>query len=121
MDPSTIGEHVNQSADAVLISDSTGRIVFANSASGELFGYEADELIDANVNLLIPEVMREAHEKRMESYTANPQPRPFSKQPKGLHGRRKDGSVFPAEISLTPFGTGRQMTIMAMVRDISDR
>lgn len=121
MDSSTIGQHVIKSADAALISDTNGRIVFANAASGKLFGYHADELIGANVDQLIPETLREAHKKRLEEYTADSQARPFSKQPRGLFGRRKDGSVFPAEISLTPFGRGQEMTVMAMIRDISDR
>ena len=121
MDSSTIGQHVTKSADAALISDTKGRIVFANAASGKLFGYHADELIGANVDQLIPETLREAHQKRLEEYTADSQPRPFSKQPQGLFGRRKDGSIFPVEISLTPFGSGQEMTVMAMIRDISDR
>ena len=121
MDFPTIGQHVTKSADAALISDRTGRIVFANAASEKLFGYQTDELINANVDQLIPETMREAHQERLEKYAADSHPRPFSKQPQGLFGRRKDGSVFPAEISLTPLGSGQEMTVMAMIRDISDR
>lgn len=85
-----------------------------------MFGYSDGELIGAPVEILVPENLRETHERHREKYMASPQVRPMMS---GLHfsARRKDGSLFAAEISLGPVNAGRGTFFVSAVRDITDR
>src|SRR5437879_13039758 len=90
--------------DAILGVDADGRIVLVNAQAERLFGYSRDELIGEPVEILVPEGARADHPERRKSYLADPRTRPMGAG-RELAGRRKDGSEFPAEISLSAIET----------------
>jgi diguanylate cyclase (GGDEF)-like protein/PAS domain S-box-containing protein len=106
--------------DAMLVTDLDGRIVWANSQTEQLFGYVRTELAGQPVEILIPEGAREVHVAKRSGYARQPRHRDVGTALE-LYGRRKDGSVFPAEIGLSPLDTEDGMRVISTVRDISER
>jgi PAS domain S-box-containing protein len=106
--------------DAVVGVDSEGRIVLVNTQAERLFGYERDALMDQPIEVLVPEAARGVHPSRRLGYFADPTPRPMGAGMQ-LAGRRRDGSEFPAEISLSSFDTEDGVVVSAAVRDVTDR
>jgi hypothetical protein len=106
--------------DAMVIADSSGRIVFANRQVQTLFGYAADELVGQPIEALIPESYRGGHVHHRERYAANPHTRLMGAGLE-LFARRKDGVEFPVEISLSPLETPQGTLAIAAVRDITER
>jgi PAS domain S-box-containing protein len=106
--------------DAILEVDSQGKIVLINQTAEKMFGYSRDELMGLSVETLVPESMRAGHVGHRTSYAAHPQMRPMGTGLE-LRAQRRDGSLFPVEISLSPNpgeGGGR---VIALVRDITPR
>jgi len=106
--------------DAILEVDSQGRIVLINQTAEKMFGYSRDELMGLNVETLVPASMRAGHVAHRTSYTAHPQMRPMGTGLE-LHAQRKDGSLFPVEISLSPNPSEEGGRVIALVRDITAR
>jgi PAS domain S-box-containing protein len=106
--------------DAVVITDSEGRIVLVNAQTESLFGYTRDELLGHNVEMLLPESARERHVAHRIDYLADPRTRPMGVGLE-LAGKRKDGSEFPVDISLSAIETGEGRLLTAFVRDITER
>jgi PAS domain S-box-containing protein len=106
--------------DAMVIVDEAGRIVLVNSQTEQMFGYRRDELLGQSVEVLIPEGRRAGHAAFRESYFGEPVTRPMGSG-RDLAARRKDGSEFPAEISLSPLETEEGRLVSAAVRDITER
>ena len=106
--------------DAIVAADSTGRIKVVNSHTEDLFGYTRDELLAMSVDDLIPESMRVAHATHRERYQHRPWTRPMGHGLE-LFGRRRDGTDFPVDISLSPMPTETGILVIATVRDISER
>ena len=106
--------------DAMVIINQAGRVQFANAQTEQLFGWRADDLIGRPVELLIPERFRERHGEHRAEYFERPRLRPMG-QGLELFGRRRDGTEFPVEISLSPVETSDGILISAAIRDISAR
>ncbi|MGE0158754.1 MAG: PAS domain S-box protein [Gemmatimonadales bacterium] len=102
--------------DAMVIVDREGRIVRVNSHTEALFGYGAGELIGSPVELLVPAAQRQSHSERRDRYQEEPHRRPMGSGLE-LSGRRKDGTHFPVEISLSPVAGVDGPLVMAAVRD----
>lgn len=107
--------------DGILIVDEEGVIRQANSQIAEQFGYEAEELVGQEVEVLVPDRVRDLHVSERREYTGDPRARPMGVGLE-LFGRRKDGSEFPVEISLSPFhGEDDELRVIAIVRDVTER
>ena len=106
-------------AQGIVIVDRTGRVVMANPAMQKMFGY-GDELIGESVETLLPKTLHGAHEAHRGRYFQNPQTRPMGVG-LDLLARRKDGSEFYAEISLSHFPSAEGTLAVAFVTDISKR
>ena len=106
--------------DAIVSVDADGRIVLVNSQTEKMFGYSREELLGQPVEVLIPPRYNRAHIHHRSSYTASPTTRPMGIGLK-LAGRRKDGSEFPVEISLSPVRTQNGFCVMSIIRDITER
>jgi PAS domain S-box-containing protein len=106
--------------DAMVIVDRAGRIVLVNTPVVQLFGYAPDELIGQPVELLVPAQSAQAHRDHRRAYLADPHRRPMGSDLQ-LSGRRRDGSEFPVEISLSPAESEDGLLVIAAVRDISER
>ncbi|MEN3357709.1 MAG: hypothetical protein V7637_1691 [Mycobacteriales bacterium] len=106
--------------DAILGVEPSGRIALVNAQAERLFGYKREELVGQLVDILVPRAVRDAHAGHRIRYLADPTSRPMGA---GMHlsARRRDGSEFPAEISLSALRTEEGVLVSAAVRDITDR
>jgi PAS domain S-box-containing protein len=95
-------------------------MIQVNSPTEALFGYTRDELIGQGVEMLVPERQRPQHHLHRESFHSRPKIRRMGSG-LDLYGRRRDGSEFPVEISLSPVATGNGAIVLSVIRDISDR
>jgi two-component system, cell cycle sensor histidine kinase and response regulator CckA len=106
--------------DAIVAVDGAGTILQVNSQAEQLFGYNRDELIGQKVEMLVPATRREAHERHRDDFVRAPRVRRMGAG-LDLYARRKDGSEFPVEISLSPVPVKNGSLILSAIRDISDR
>jgi PAS domain S-box-containing protein len=116
-----LGAVLEAAPDAMLIVDGEGRISHVNSQVEALFGYARGELVDRNLEILLPERFRAAHPGHRLRYLSEPRNRLMGKAGVELHGRRKDGAEFPAEVSLSPLRWEGRLLIIAAVRDVTTR
>ena len=106
--------------DAIVAVDLDRVIRLVNYQTEVVFGYNRDELIGQPIEILIPERFTASHPEKFEGYVNNPSTRPMGSGLK-LSGKRKDGSEFPAEISLSPMESEDGMLIISTIRDVSQR
>ncbi len=104
--------------DAIVCVGSDGCIVTVNAQTTRLFGYTRDELLGAEMEMLLPETLSEMHRVHRADFHRNPQLRAMG-QGLSLSGRRRDGSLFPVEVSLAPDTSGADLTVIAAVRDVT--
>jgi len=106
--------------DAIIIVDEGGRIVIVNEQATHVFGFARDELLGQQIEMLLPEDVRVLHARHRVDYSRRPNRRPMGVG-LTLTGRRKDGSTFPAEISLSPIDSEEEQLVTSVVRDITER
>lgn len=107
--------------EGIIMVNERGEIIMINPQAGKLFGYEKEELRGKKIETLVPEKFRERHVQHRKGFHQNPHPRPMGGEDMALFGRRKDGSEFPVEISLTNYKTEAGMFVVAFIIDISLR
>src|SRR6185437_12446281 len=91
-----------------------------NAAAEQMFGYARGELLGLNVETLVPAAKRGGHAQHRASYSIHPKTRPMGTG-LVLEGQRKDGSLFPVEISLSPNWIDGALHVIASVRDVTER
>jgi PAS domain S-box-containing protein len=114
------GRLLDVAPDAMLVAEPDGRIVLANAKAEALFGYAVGDMRGLFVESLIPENRRAEYLQKRPAYAAQPVPRAMGSQGE-LTGLKKDGTTFPAEVSLSPFDTDHGILICCAVRDITAR
>jgi PAS domain S-box-containing protein len=104
--------------DAMVCVAAGGQIVLVNAQAERLFGYQRAELLGEPVEILVPDAARAMHPALRAGYDGAPRPMGAGTE---LSGRRRDGTMFPAEISLSAIDTGQGRLVTAAVRDITGR
>ncbi|MEZ4417690.1 MAG: PAS domain-containing sensor histidine kinase [Gemmatimonadota bacterium] len=107
------------SPDGIVIVRSDGTIAALNSRAAEQFGYAVEELVDTSIERLVPDDYRSAHLGQRMHFVEHPGWRPMGVGLE-LRGRKKDGTVFPVEIALSPVHAGGLGYVIAMVRDLTE-
>jgi PAS domain S-box-containing protein len=108
------------SPDAIVVTDSQGRITNLNAQAKRAFGYTGEELLGQVVETLIPERFRGGHPSHRQAYNAQPSLRPMGLGLE-LYGLRKDGTEFPVDIMLSSVETAEGRVTVSVIRDISER
>jgi PAS domain S-box-containing protein len=111
---------VEAAPNAMLMADPAGRIVLVNSQAERLFGYARSELVGRQVELLVPERLRDAHPRYRAGFVAAPQTRSMGAG-RDLFAVRKDGSEVPVEIGLNPIVMSDGTYVLSSVIDITER
>jgi PAS domain S-box-containing protein len=106
--------------DAIIEVDREGIICLLNAVTERLFGYHRSELLGQPVELLIPDTIRSIHRDHWAAFWANPSTRPMGRG-LPLFARRKDGTLLPVEISLSPVKYEDHFHVTAIIRDVTDR
>ncbi len=111
---------VDTAVDAIVVIDRTGTIRSVNHATERLFGYAAEELIGCNVKRLMPEPYAGQHDTYLANYlrTGNKKIIGIGRE---VVGQRKDGSVFPMDLSVGEACDGDEPVFIGIIRDITDR
>lgn len=107
-------------AQAIVVADQYGKLVMANPATEKMFGYSERELVGQSIEMLVPDDFRGQHVGLRDGYFRNPQNRPMGLG-RDLQARRRDGSTFDAEISLSYIHSAHGILAVAFVSDISRR
>lgn len=107
-------------SEGIIIVNQQQEIVASNEAAERMFGYNKNELLGENLNILLPKEFHESHPRDVDRFIERNMPRKMG-HGRDLHGRRKDNSVFPVEAGLNPFKLEDGSYVMALITDISVR
>ncbi len=106
--------------DAVILMDAAGKVLFANPAVYDVFGYTPDELTGENLEIIQPESLRGAHHRGMEGYLRAGERSMHGRAIETL-GRRRNGVEFPIEVSFSDMELDGQRRFVGFIRDITER
>jgi len=113
-------ELLDTAPDAMVVVGTDGTIAFVNVQTEKLFGYPRSEIVGRSLDLLVPERFRGGHKHHVDRFLAHPVTRPMGSG-LDLFGRRKDGTDFPIEVSLSPVHTEQGFWVSASIRDVTER
>ena len=111
---------VEAAPSAMVLVNESGEIEMVNRMAELRFGYSRAEMVGFNVDMLVPDAVRPHHAALRAGFAANAVSRPMGKDA-ALHGRRRDGSIFPVEIGLNTIETDGGMMVLAAIVDITER
>jgi len=117
---SDLARVIESAPDAMVVADAKDRIVLVNAETVRLFGYARPDLVGHDVEMLIPERFRERHRAKRAKFHLNGGKRVLGLDA-DVFGRRKDGTEFPAEVSVAPLVTSGGRLVVSMIRDLTDR
>jgi len=107
--------------DAVIAIDEDQRILFFNHGAEHIFGYQAEEVLGRPLDLLLPSRLSQAHRRHVRSFAAGPEIARLMGKRQEIFGRRKDGTEFPAEASISKLVRSGQTVFTAILRDVTER
>ena len=106
--------------EGIVLTDGSGNIVIMNPAAQRMFGYTENELTGKSIETLIPEKYRKGHVHQRTDFSKRPANRAMG-QNRDLHGRKKDGSELPIEVSLSHYKQDNELYVIAFIVDITKR
>lgn len=106
--------------DAMVIVGPDGRIMLANARTDQMFGYQREDLLGREIEMLIPPRLRGAHEGHRAGFFAKPSARRMGAGLQ-LWGQRCNGTPFPVDVSLSPLQTEQGVMVSAAIRDITQQ
>lgn len=106
--------------EGIVVTNSRGELIKVNPAAERMFGYKEGELLGKRVEVLVPDRYMNRHEKHRDNFSGNPHARAMGAG-FDLNGKRKDGSEFPVEISLSPYTFDGEKFVIGFVIDITLR
>ena len=108
--------------DAIISVNQDQRITLFNQGASRIFGYQAEEVIGHPLDVLLPERFAQAHHQYVKDYgDSGHQARRMATQRGEVRGRRKDGTEFPAEASISKLALGTETLFTVILRDITER
>lgn len=107
--------------DPIVVVNAKREMLLVNCQMEKVFGYGREELLGRTVEELVPNRFRESHVAHCADYFREPRTRTMGGSGLDLCARRKDGTEFPAEISLSTLETQQGQLVTAVIRDISER
>lgn len=111
---------INFATEGIILTNEKGKIILANPHAQLLFGYSETEMIGNRIEMLLPEAIRERHVGHVKDFHQKPSNRSMGAG-RDLYAKRKDGSVFPVEISLSYYHSGKEAFVIAFIIDITIR
>lgn len=111
---------VESALNAMILTDSSGKILVINKQTELLFGYGRNELIGEKIEILVPQRMKQHHPHHRQKFHDQPKARPMGAG-RDLFGVKKDGTEIPVEIGLNPVEKDGEMLVLASVIDITER
>ena len=111
---------VEGAPEAIIISNAKGLITLVNAETERVFQYGRDELIGQPIEILVPEALRNRHQKMRADYANEPRMRRGGGMPE-ISGRRKDGTVFFADIQLSYVNARDGLLVLSFVEDVTER
>jgi len=111
---------IDNTSDSVIITDETGKITYWNRGSQNIFGYTGDEIIGASINMLLPENVKRGKDEALTTYDDVRNSTEFGTVQKS-YARRKDGSIFPLDVTLSCWERDEKYYFCSIIRDISER
>jgi len=111
---------VNTSLDAVIVSDSKGRILDFNAAAEKIFGRKFKDVHgQALGDIIVPPHLRDAHDAGVKRFENAGKPHVIGHGRVQLEGMRANGEIFPVELALETAGVGDERLVIGFLRDIS--
>lgn len=111
---------IETSQDALIAIDGQARVALFNPAAEKIFGYSAGEILGQKVETLMAEPYRSEHDRYISRYQASGEKRAIGKI-REVTARRKNGEIFPIELSITEIGANEEPRYAAFIRDVSER
>src|SRR5918992_5346441 len=111
---------VNHVVDGIISIDERGTVATFNPAAERIFGYRSEEVIGHNVKMLMPDPYQRQHDGYISNYLHTGQAKIIGIG-REVVGRRKDGSTFPMELSISDFRLATSRYFTGIVRDITER
>jgi PAS domain S-box-containing protein len=108
-----------QTIDGIITIDRHGLVLVANPATSQIFGYQNEEMVGQNVSMLMPEEERVAHDdylRESQLYEAK-----VFNLTRDLRGRRKNGELFPLELTVSPMLVEKEKFYIGVLRDVTQR
>lgn len=107
-------------SEGFVIADDKGIIILVNPSACSMFGYTAKQLVGNPIEILVPKQFAKSHVKQREAFHKHPSSRKMG-QGRELYGAKKNGDVFPVEVSLSNYEQDKKKYCIAFIIDISQR